>query len=246
MHVQQTPPAKSPLKSKTVGGIALLAAAVLGAKFGIPIAPEDVETVLTLGAGLIGAVLGIVGRYKAKRPLKAPQLPLPVFCTVLMPLCVLPAVLSLPGCANGGIQTRDPIDLALVGITTGVLRNNPHYQPLVGDVIARIDSLVERGHTSPALIDSFLAELQAKYTLQAEDVGKIRETIAQVRLAYRAVTGVDFPLAIALDARAEEYLRQVQAALAEGTMWAQLFPNRRKLRPVAIAEPVPPQSGAWE
>lgn len=139
------------------------------------------------------------------------------------------------GCAT--FKTRDPVDLALVGITTGVLRNNPNYQPLVGDVIARIDMLVARGHTSPALVDEFLAELQAKYALSADDIQKIRSTILQVRLAYRAVTGQDFPLELALDARAEAYLRQVQAALAEGTMWAQLFPKREKLKLAAGAGP---------
>ena len=142
----------------------------------------------------------------------------------VVPLLVLNAIFAVTGCQN--VALRDPVDLAVVGITTGVLRNNPGYQPMVGDVIHRIDVLVSRGYSSPELVTEFLTELQSKYNLSVGDIANIHSTLLQIRAIYRGLTGQDFPLQVPVGSEAEKYMRRVQAALAEGTIWAQAFPKK--------------------
>jgi len=222
--------AKSPVKSKTFWGLGLLVATLVTSKTGIPLAPEDVDLAVQAITGAVGTILGVWGRVTAKERIKAPSLPLPVLA-LLMPILTLHVIflVGLSGCASSGggeaPTIAREIDLALVGITAGVLRNNPRYEPMVGDIIARIDVLVARGHTSPALLAEFLAQLQAKHGLQGADLEEITAAITAVRLVYSRVTGQPFPLELQLDARAVAYMRAVQAALAEGTTWAQLFPK---------------------
>jgi hypothetical protein len=57
-------------QSKTIIGIVTLLLAFLAERFSTGISQEEIGNVVTLGAGLLGAVLAIVGRLTAKKELR--------------------------------------------------------------------------------------------------------------------------------------------------------------------------------
>lgn len=137
---------------------------------------------------------------------------------------LLLALLALfTGCAT--TQERDPVQIAVTGIATVALRNNPRYQPLVQAIVDRIDVVLARGFTSPQHLEEFLAQLQITYALDSDSLRDIRETILKVRAAFYLINGYEFPLEFAIDEKAAAFLRKTKISIAQASGLALVFPK---------------------
>ena len=126
------------------------------------------------------------------------------------------AILLLVGCSTttGGDRPRvDPVEMVIRAGMTAAIINNPQYAPMIDDVVSQIDIMLARGHTTPALVTSFLAELAAKHALSTADIDRLRELIAQFRAVYYTATGEDFPLEFPIAGRAAEFVERVKGQL---------------------------------
>lgn len=122
--------------------------------------------------------------------------------------------------------TKEGLPKRAVDVGLGlVLRNNPRFQPMAQDCIARIDVLIARGYTNPALVTEFIAEMSAKYELSQAEGAKILETLEKLRFAYWLIWGEQFPVNLALSPRAVAFLNEVKTHIANAAQIPIYFPK---------------------
>lgn len=144
-------------------------------------------------------------------------------------VCLAGLTLGLAGCSSFPARvspTKEGLAKKAVAVGLGVvLRNNPRFRPLAQDVMDRIDLVIARGHTNPAFVVEFVAELAAKYELGEKDAERIVRTISDLQLAYLLIFDEPFPANVELSENAKSFLSEIKLHIATAAGLAVYFPK---------------------